>query len=288
MGGRPVPSSDAAVLRALFDRLAADRDEDLTAYTAQWQATVKELEAFVRERQVMTLPDALPLVIAESPAYFLSQSVGSVQPPGPYAPDTSALLFLPVPRDDATAAQRTAFFRDFNRHFNRMIAAHELLPGHVVQARYAARHPHKVRSVFADPIYVAGWGTFCERLLLDLGWGGPLPRLAHLKKQIENVAGAIVDVRVHTTDISRDDVLTFARQEALQDDQFAGNMWTRALTTSPQMVTYHLGYRDVREVYDLARRKAGSGFDLRTFMDDMMSLGPVAVRHYRARYTERR
>lgn len=288
MGGRPMPSSDAAVLRALFDRLAADRDEDLPAYTARWQATAEELEAFVRKHQVMTLPDAPPLVIAASPAYVLSQAIGSVQAPGSYASGTPALLFLPVPRDDATAAQRTAFFRDVNRHFIRIIAVHQVLPGHIVQAQYAARHPHKVRSVFADPIYVEGWASFCERVLLDLGWGGPLPRLAHLKKQIENVARAIVDVRVHTTDISRDEVLAFARQEALQDDQFAGNMWTRSLTTSPKMVTYHLGYRAVREVYDLARRRAGSDFNLRTFMDDMMTLGPVAVRHYRARYTERR
>lgn len=288
MGARPVPAADDAVLRALFDRVAEDRDEDLAAYAAHWQATIADLEAFVRQRQVMTLPDTLPLIIAESPSYLLGQSIGSVQAPGPYAPDASALLLLPVPRDDATAAQRTAFFRDFNRHFNAMIAAHELIPGHVVQAGHAARYPRKVRSVFADPLYVEGWATFCERLLLDLGWGGPLPRLAHLKKQIENAARAIVDVRVHTTDMSRDEVLTFARMQALQEDHFAGSMWTRALTSSPQMLTYHLGYREVRDVYDQARRTAGSRFELRAFTDDMMSLGPVAVRHYRARYTERR
>ena len=288
MGRRPVPTNDGVLLRTLFDRIAEDRDEDLATYTARWKATLSELEAFVRDRRIMTLPQPLSLVIAESPAYFLGQSVGDVYSPGPYAPEAPTLLFLPVPREDATGAQRTAFFRDFNQHFNRMIAAHELIPGHVVQAHYAARHPHKVRTVFADPIYVEGWGTFCERLLLDQGWGGPLARLAHLKKQLENVARTIVDIRVHTTESTRDEVLRFVRQEALQDDQFAGNMWTRAVTTSPQMLTYHQGYREVREVYDTARRAAGPSFDLRTFMDDMMALGPVPIRHYRARYTERR
>lgn len=230
------------------------------------------------------MPAQLSLVIAESPPYFLGQSVGGVYPPGPFSPEAPTLLFLPVPRHDATAPQRTAFFRDFNRHFTRMIAPHELLPGHYVQAAYAARHPHIVRTVFADPIYVEGWGTFCERLLLDLGWGGPLPRLAHLKKQLENVARIIVDVRVHTASMSRDEVLRFVREDALQEDQFAGNMWTRAITTSPQMLTYHQGYREMREVYDAARRAAGGTFSLQAFMDDMMTLGPVPVRHYRARH----
>ncbi len=90
---------------------------------------------------------------------------------------------------------------------------------------------------------------------------------------------------MHTDSMSRDDVLRFVRQQAVQDDQFASNMWTRALTASPQMITYHQGYREVREVYDVARRTAGSAFDLRAFMDGMMALGPVPVRHYRARFS---
>jgi uncharacterized protein (DUF885 family) len=285
MGSRPMPPGNAGVLRALFNRVSDDRDEDLATYVAHWKDTLTELEAFVRSRQVMTLPEPLRLVVTASPSYLLGQSVGGVYSPGPYAPDAPTLLFLPVPRDDATPQQRTAFFREFNRHFTRMIAPHELLPGHSVQAGYAARHPHKVRTVFADPTYVEGWGTFCERLLLDQGWGGPLPRLAHLKKQLENVARTIVDIRVHTAGMSRDDVLRFVRQEALQEDQFASNMWTRAITASPQMLTYHRGDRDVREVYDAARRAAGDSFDLRAFMDGMMTLGPVPVRHYRARFT---
>lgn len=284
MGGRPPPAGDRALLRALFTRVADDRVDNLTEYLAHWNDTIRELDAFVRDRDVMTLPARLSLVVAESPPYFLGQTIGGVYPPGPYAPDAPTLLFLPVPRADATTPQRVAFFRAFNRHFTRMIAPHELLPGHYTQAGYAARQPHVVRAVFADPLYVEGWGTFCERLLLDLGWGSPLTRLAHLKKQLENVARTIVDIKVHTADMSRDDVLRFVRDEALQEDQFATNMWTRAITSSPQMLSYHEGYREVREVYDAARRAAGPSFSLRTFMDDMMSLGPVPVRHYRARH----
>jgi uncharacterized protein (DUF885 family) len=155
-----------------------------------------------------------------------------------------------------------------------------LIPGHYVQLKFAARHPHKVRAVFPDPIYVEGWGTFCERLLLDQGWGGPLERLAHLKKQLENIARTIVDIRVHTQNMTRDDVIRFVKEEALQDDQFATNMWTRTLTSSPQITTYYLGYAKVREVYDAARAARGDRFQLHDFMDGMMTLGPVRLEHY--------
>ncbi|PYK30011.1 MAG: hypothetical protein DME57_08350 [Verrucomicrobia bacterium] len=190
------------------------------------------------------------------------------------------MLFLPAPSPDAKAEQREAFFRDFNQHFNKMIVAHELIPGHYVQFKIAAHQPHKVRTIFPDPLYVEGWGTFCERLMLDNGWGGPLERLAHFKKQLENIARTIVDVRVHTENMSREEVVRFVKDEALQGDQLAGNMWTRAITTSPQITSYYLGYRKVREAHDAARAANGDKFELEKFMDGMMELGPVRLEHY--------
>lgn len=284
MNGQPMPSGDAPLLRALFDRVARDRDTNLDEYVANWNRNVRELDRFVHERRLMTLPDPLTLTVRRSPSYFVGQSVGGVYAAGPYAPEGQTLLFLPVPPDSASAAERDAFYRDFNRNFNRMIAAHELIPGHYVQLKVAARQPRKVRAVFPDPVYVEGWGTFCERAMLDEGWAGPLPRLAHLKKQLENISRAIVDIRVHTGRMSRDEVIRFVEDEALQDDQFARNMWTRAITDSPQLTFYYLGYREVMDVYEAARTAQGAAFTLRGFLDGMMAMGPVPLRYYKARF----
>jgi hypothetical protein len=274
------PEDDPALLRRLFDRVAEDRDTNVEEYASRWKANVAEIEKFVREKRIMTLPDPLTLVVDRAPAYFVGQSFGGVYPAGPYAPEAKTILFLPVPPSDATAEQREAFFRDFNRPFSRMIVPHELIPGHYVQLKYAAHHSHKVRAVFPDPIYIEGWGTFCERLLLDQGWGGALPRLAHLKKQLENIARTIVDIRVHTENMSREEMVRFVKEEALQGEQLANNMWTRTLTSSPQITTYYLGYSKVTEVYDAARAAEGDTFELRRFMDAMMRLGPVRLEHY--------
>jgi len=274
------PADDTALLRRLFDRVAEDHDTNVETYAARWKAGVGKIEKFVREKRIMTLPDPLTLVVDRAPAYFVGQSFGGVYPAGPYAPEAKTILFLPVPPPDATAEQREAFFRDFNRPFSRMIVPHELIPGHYVQLKYAARNPHKVRAVFPDPIYIEGWGTFCERLLLDQGWGGALPRLAHLKKQLENIARTIVDIRVHTENMSREEMVRFVKEEALQGEQLANNMWTRTLTSSPQITTYYLGYAKVTEVYDAARTAEGNRFELRRFMDGMMRLGPVRLEHY--------
>jgi len=276
----PPPRNDVDLLRRLFDRVAADHGQSVDDALGQWRTNVDALDKLVHEKRMMTLPDPLTLIVDYSPVFFVGQSVGGVYPPGPYAPDAKTILFLPTPSPDATAAQREAFFRDFNEHFNKMIVPHELIPGHYVQFKIAAHQPHKVRTVFPDPLYVEGWGTFCERLLLDQGWGGPLERLAHLKKQLENTARTVVDIRVHTENMSRDEVVRFIKDEALQGDQLAANMWTRALTSSPQITSYYLGYRKVQRAYDVARAVPGGNFELRKFMDGMMELGPVRLERY--------
>jgi len=276
------PVDDSALISHLFDRVSEDRASTTDEFVEDYRQLVDQLVQFVRERQIITLPEPLTLHLGRSPSFFVGQSVGGVYPAGPYAPaEAKTLLLLPTPPDDATADQLQAFFRDFNHHFNVMITPHELIPGHYLQLKYAAMHPRKVRALFGDGVYIEGWGTFCERLMLDQGWGEPLDRLAHLKKQLENIARTIVDIRVHTLGMTRDEVLRFVQEEAYQDEQFASNMWRRAITSSPQLTTYYLGYTEVSSLFRDVQQVQGEHFELRSFMDSMTMLGPVPVRHYR-------
>jgi hypothetical protein len=277
------PPDDRELLRRLFSQVAGERARSTDEFVDDYRRLTAQAADFVRAKKIITLPEPFRIVIDRSPSFFLGQSVGGVYPPGPYAPDAATLYYLPTPPDGATPAERDAFFRDFNHHFNVMITPHEIVPGHFVQLKLAAQQPHKARTLFADGVYVEGWGTFCERLLLDLGWGGPLDRLAHLKKQMENIARTVVDIRVHTHGMSREDVLRFVKEEALQDEQFAANMWVRTLTSAPQITFYYLGYRQIRGLYEDVKKARGEAFDLRTFMDGMMEMGPVPVKHYRER-----
>src|SRR6185369_13808676 len=273
--GRAPPPDEASLLRDLFAAVEERHDTDVGAYTAFWQQLVPELEDLVRARQVITLPEPRTLKILPGPPWLLGQAYGGVFPAGPYRPEGQTLLLLPVPPPGADLAAREQFFRAFNRPFSAMIAAHEALPGHYVQLKIAARQPRRIRSLFPDLVYAEGWGTFVERLMLDQGWGGPAERIAHLKKQLENCARAIVDVRVQALGLSREEVMRFVRDEALQDPQLAANLWQRTMTSAPQLVTYHLGYRQIDALYRAARERPG--FTLREFSDGMVRLGAVPV-----------
>ncbi|MCZ6506491.1 MAG: DUF885 domain-containing protein [Acidobacteria bacterium] len=282
MGEETPPAAPEELLRRLFARIGDDHASTVDEFVADYETLLLAAVDFVRRHDVVTLPEPLTVHTSRSPSFFVGQSVGGVYPGGPYSPvDAKTLFFLPTPPDGSTAEQQESFFRDFNHHFNVMITPHEMVPGHYLQLKLAARHPHKVRALFGDGVYIEGWGTFCERLMLDLGWGGPADRLAHLKKQLENIARTIVDIRVHTESMSRQEVLDFVRGEAFQETQFASNMWTRSITSAPQLTTYYLGYTQVLSLFDDARQVEGEGFVLKRFMDRMMELGPVPVARYR-------
>jgi uncharacterized protein (DUF885 family) len=280
--GTEPPASDTEVLTKLFARVSADRAKTTEEFVEDYRKQVADLNVYLHAHEIVTLPDPLTLYTDRSPGFFVGQSVGGVYAAGPYSPDAKTLWFLPMPSDSATPAQRDGFFRDFNHHFNVMITPHEILPGHYLQLKVAAHHPRKVRALFSDGVYVEGWGTFSERLMLDLGWGGPLDRLAHLKKQMENIARAIVDVSVHTRGMTREEVIRFVREEALQDAQFASNMWTRSITTPTQIPTYYIGYRQVTDLYNDVKTARGEKFKLKEFMDGMLAPGPVPVSRCRA------
>ena len=281
----PPPEDPSAIVRACFRRVGQDRIETVDAFVDYYRVATQEAHDFVREAEILTPPGPLTLTVDRSPAFLAGQSVGGIYPSGPFSPQAHALLFVPTLPDSAPREMKDAFYGDFNLHFNRMITPHETTPGHYAQGKLAALGDSKLRAMFSDGVYVEGWGTFSELLMLDHGWGDPLTRVAHLKKRLENIARTLVDIRVHTGTMDRQQMLDFLRDQAFQDGQFAINMWTRATTSSPQLTTYYLGFRDISELYH-QWRAAHPEAPPREFSDRMMSLGPIPVRYYRPLFAD--
>lgn len=275
-----MPVDDTQVLRELFKLVEAARPASTRDLVAQYTADTDAAFDFAAKHELLTIPEPRTLAISTAPAWLGGQSVGGVYPAGPFKPDAETLFLLPNIADAAPEEARSRFFSAFNSGFNRMIVPHELVPGHYVQLKVAARQPHAVRSLFGDGVYSEGWGSFSERLMLDLGWGGPHERLAHYKKQMENIARLIADIVVHTENWNEAQLARFLTDEALLDSQFAGNMWRRAMLSSPQLTTYHLGYRDIHAIW-LDWRRVYPDRPLREFVDGMLALGAIPVREYR-------
>ncbi len=160
-----------------------------------------------------------------------------------------------------------------------MITAHEMIPGHYHQFKMAVKNPSLTRSLFADGVYVEGWGTFCEELALDAGWrdGNRLTRLAHLRKRMENAVRAYVSVMVHCESWDQEKMNQFVVEEGMLPPQFAANLWNRVLSSPMQLTTYYLGSSAFRELYEEEKARLGDGFSNKGFCDAVLAEGAVFI-----------
>ena len=275
--GSAAQARSEALLALALEAMEQARDTRGAELLASFTELTYAAERFVIAQDLASVPQPTTLEIALSPAHFSGAAVGGVYPSGPFDPDADTLFYLPSVPDSAPEAVREGFYRSFNTHFNTMIIAHEMFPGHYLQYKVAVAAAPPVRTLFPNGPYVEGWGTFVEELMLDAGWAdnAPLTRLAHLRKRLENATRAYVSVQVNTADWGEAEVLAFARDQGLLAPQFASNLWQRVLNSPLQLGDYMSGYLQFRQLH--ADREAMGFTTVRDWVDAILRAGPLPL-----------
>ena len=160
-----------------------------------------------------------------------------------------------------------------------MIVIHELYPGHYTQLKISRETAHPVRLLFPYGIYMEGWATLTERVLLDEGWEkeNPLTLLAHLRKRLENANRSYTSVQVHCNGWNQDKVLKFSTETSLLAPQFAKSLWGRIMRSPMQLTSYFLGAAEFTELLAYEKKRLGEAFDLKFFMDTIMKAGAIPI-----------
>lgn len=277
--GHQPPATEAALLQAAIEAMERDREANRGDFLQLFIRLTREAEAFVIEHDLASVPQPRTLYIGLSPDHFSGAAYGGVYPAGPFDPQAQTLFYLPSVPDDTPQAQKIGFYRSFNNPFNTMIIAHEMFPGHYMQYKIAVNDAPPLRSLYADGIYVEGWGTFSEKLMLDAGWGGGqvLVRLAHLRKRLENATRAYTSAKVHTQNWSREQLMHFATTRGLLAPQFATNLWHRVINNPLQITSYFLGFHSFERLWAAEQRRLGDKFNGKHFVDAVLRTGPVPM-----------
>ena len=275
----PIPADENDLLQVAIEAMENERQDNRKDFLNFFIKLTDEAENFVIEHELATVPLPRTLKIDLSPDHFSGAAYGGVYPTGPFNPDADTLFYLPTIPDDSPEEQKDGFYRSFNTHFNTMIIAHEMLPGHYLQYKIGVSTAPALRSLFANEIYVEGWGTFSEELMLNRGWGGrdKLTRLAHLRKRLENATRAYVSVMVHHEDWGKEQLIDFATKRGLLAPQFATNLWNRVMNNPLQITSYFLGFHQFRKLWQQEERRLGNKFNIRNFVDGILQAGPIPI-----------
>lgn len=277
---------ERSVIGDALELAAADRPTR-DGQVAEAQAALAETTAFVREKDLITLPDA-PLTITLTPKFQRGVALATCEPPGPLERHLPTFyLISPIP-EEWSKQQADSYLREYNTRSMRELTVHEAMPGHFVQMWHSNGYASPLRAVLWSGPFVEGWAWYTQNVMVDEGYRGddPLFRLVHLKWLLRGISNAIVDQMVHVDGASREDTVRFMTQETFQEEREASEKWTRAQLEAVQLSTYFVGAEEWIALRREVEQREGKAFVLKRYHDKVLSYGAPPVRFARALYLD--
>jgi len=210
-------------------------------------------------------------------------SVAGFHAAPPLEPSAEAQYWV-TPIDSAVpGAAADSKLREYNDWVLLWLTIHEALPGHYVQAEHAndVQPPVRrlIRTLFGNGPYVEGWAEYIADVMVNAGFADGDPRFQISRKKIwlRAVANAILDVKLHTMNLSDREALDLMQQRCFQTQAEAVGKLQRAKLSSVQLPTYFLGAREWWRLRERYERRAGTSFHMKAFHDQALDVGPLPV-----------
>jgi len=279
MGGEAMPEDRFARIGRVIDKLSA-KHVARERFVEEIRAQIPQLEAWVRDHDLVSQDRAKPLIVRETPEYERGVAGASIEAPGAYRPQGNTYYNV-TPLDDLTPEQAESSLREYNHWILQILNIHEAIPGHYTQLVHANRVPGKVKALFGNGAMVEGWAVYGERMMIESGYGtqngeGPEMLLMWGKWHLRSVTNTILDYGVHVLGMERAAALDLLTRQAFQTGREAAEKWRRVQLTSVQLTSYFSGYSEIFALREAL--KARPGFVLKDFHEKFLGYGNAPVR----------
>ena len=279
-----LPPDDVEGRRATIARVIAavsqehGKPEELLANT---QATVARIKTFIRERDILQLPEPDLCQIIEMPEFRRGNSIAYLDNAPPLDAKAASYYAISPPPADWGADKVKSFLEEYNEHMLQILTIHEAYPGHYVQLEYANRNPSLIRRVLSSGVYVEGWAVYTEQMMLDQGYGERdlRLRLNQLKFYLRAVVNAILDHKMHCQNMTDDEAMKLMVEGAFQSEGEARLKVIRAKQSSTQLSTYFVGRMAHYRLRQAVSRELGDKFNLGRFHEAVLNEGSIPVKY---------
>ncbi|HXG45279.1 MAG TPA: DUF885 domain-containing protein [Gemmatimonadales bacterium] len=240
---------------------------------AAFRDAVDRARSFLEARQLVSIPEG-DLEVIETPDFLRPLlPFAAYDPPGPYAPERTGTLYVTTPRPGEAPAH--------DPHGMLEIAAtavHETWPGHHLQMLTAQAQPSEIRRVLWTPITVEGWALYCEELMAEQGFFASLEeRLFQRLHLLWRALRIVLDVGLHTRGMTPDQAMDLLVDRVGMDRSQAEAEVSRYCAWPTYQLCYAVGRREILQLRDAWRARAGPGGELREFHDAFLAWGGLPV-----------
>lgn len=277
IGSEAPPADRFALIGRVIDKLS-ERHVARERFVDEIRAQIPQLEAWVREHDLLSQDASKPLIVRETPEYQRGVAGASIEAPGPYRPQDKTYYNV-TPLTDLTPEEAESSLREYNHWILQILNIHEAIPGHYTQLVHANRVPSKVKALFGNGAMVEGWAVYGERVMIESGYGAsPEMTLMWGKWHLRTVTNTLLDYSVHVLGMQEKDALDLLTRQAFQTEREAKEKWRRVQLSSVQLTSYFSGYSEIFALREAVKAKAGAAFSLKAFHEQFLSYGSAPVR----------
>ncbi len=280
----PLPTDSAAGRRQAIQKVIAAVSQEHGSpadLIKDAQATVQKIKAFIREHDILALPEPDRCDVIEMPEFKRGNSIAYLENAPPLDPTAQTLYAISPPPADWDAGKVKSFLEEYNRHMLQILTIHEAYPGHYVQLEYSNRARSLIRRLLGSGVFIEGWAVYTEQMMLDQGYGERdlRLRLMQLKFYLRAVGNAILDHKMHCTKMTDEEAQRFLVEDVFQSEGEARLKVIRAKQSSTQLSTYFVGRMAHYRLRQKVQGELGGQFKLGRYHEAVISQGSVPVKY---------
>jgi len=252
---------------------------------------LEQIRKFVLTRKLVTIPSEVRARVKETPQYRRATSFASMDTPGAFEKRaTEAYYYVTPPESEWPPLQKEEWLTAFNFYTTDVVSIHEVYPGHYVQfLRLNASPASKVEKIFDSYAFIEGWAHYCEKLMIDEGYGtvanpsdadekrAAKYRLAQSDEALLRLCRLCVAIKMHTENMSVEEATRFFRENCYYEEKPARAEAMRG-TFDPGYLNYTLGKLQILKLRDDYKAQEGGNFSAQKFHNELLNHGMPPIR----------
>jgi hypothetical protein len=245
------------------------------------QNQLDTLEAFVRGRDLVSIPGTERALVHEAPPYQRF-NFAYIDIPGPYERSLPSIYYIAPPDPAWSRAEQQAYIPSVGTLL--FVSVHEVWPGHFLNFLHSNRVKSQIGRVFVGYAFSEGWGHYAEEMMWEagLGNGDPSLHIGQLMNALMRNARYLSAIGLHTRGMALAESERIFREEAFLDP---GNSRQQALrgTYDPAYLNYTLGKLMIRKLREDWTASRGGQRVWKEFHDELLSFGGPPIPMVRRR-----
>ncbi|WP_288417054.1 DUF885 domain-containing protein [uncultured Novosphingobium sp.] len=256
-----------------FDKLNADKPKEGPVAAAA--AQIPELTAFVREKDLATIPGTEQALVRESPPYN-RQNSAYIDPPGPFEKGIPSIYYISPPDPAWSKQKQQAYIPGKNDLL--FTSVHEVMPGHFLQFLHSNRAPSWIARIFVPYAYAEGWAHYTEEMMWEagLGNGDAGVHVGQISNALLRDCRFLSAVGMHARGMTQAQSQEMFEKECYQTEGTAEQQAARG-TYDPAYLNYTLGKLMIRKLRDDWTATRGGKAAWKSFHDTFLGFGGAPI-----------